>query len=155
MMVICTELLREPLQWLAKADHLTCQPWDAPIGRLLLQLVQVSLLQVYRIKMQHNIISWEAVNLQRGRWFVDQRADQCVPKPHRAGGSRCNPVAACWPSNLQCWHRFDNCHNNYVPLCCHCEIVLYISYVVRTYLCKVCRLHVIYSTSVYGTNLLK
>ena len=34
--------------------------------------------------MQHNIISWEAVNLQRGRWFVDQRADQCVPKPHTA-----------------------------------------------------------------------
>ena len=34
--------------------------------------------------MQHKIISWEAINLQRGRWFVDQRADQCVPKPHTA-----------------------------------------------------------------------
>ena len=31
------------------------------------------LLQVYNIKMQH--ISWEAINVQLGRWFVDQRAD--------------------------------------------------------------------------------
>ena len=154
MTVICTELLREPLQWLAKADDLTCQSCDAPT-------VYYYKSACYKFQnqnaAQHNILgsnqpsTWSVV-CRPTSWSMRSEASYC----HRAGGSRCNPVAACWPSNLQCWHRFDNCHTNYVPLCCHCEIVLYISYVVRTYCVRyVGYILFIPLLSVYGTNLLK